>query len=155
MRPIPQIAGSPEHLRARDGLRLRLLLCSEELRARYHSPVFLCGSGLRGDDPKDRDVRVILESAVFDAYDRQYWGLESAMRSEEQRQMNLLPFDVRIYPERLWYRGGALPLDALEFAPAPVAGNSSKTGGSTCAGDARRGAFRPRGAVLCRAPFEH
>jgi tetratricopeptide (TPR) repeat protein len=120
VRPIPQFAHSPEYLRTRNDLRLRLLLCGEEMRARYRCPVYLCGSGLETADPQDWDIRPIVESAIFGAYDTQYWGIESAMRTEEQRKMNLLPFDVRIYPDRLWYSANALRLDDLEFAAEPV-----------------------------------
>jgi tetratricopeptide (TPR) repeat protein len=114
LRQLPVFAGSPEHLRRRQDLRLRLALCANDLRLRYGGQVWLVGSGLRLEEPADWDVRVIVDSDAFDAHDHLFWGKESVARSTSFSQMLKANFDVRVYPSRLWYVGEALSLTSYE-----------------------------------------
>lgn len=116
MSALPIFESSPVHLREREDLRLRLLLCAEELRFRYDGAVWLCGSGVAEADPKDWDVRVVVSNVVFDSRGHHYWSLESALRTQAQCRSNKLNFDIRIFPSRLWYQGDALRLDTYEVA---------------------------------------
>ena len=92
-----------------------MMLCAEEMRIRYGGRIWLCGSGLTCSDPRDWDVRVILDDKIFDAREHLYWSTEAALRTREQSKLNLLNFDIRIYPQRLWYEVSAIRLD--EYAP--------------------------------------
>ena len=118
---LPCFLNCPAHLRARSDLRLRLVLCEEDLRLRYGGSVRLCGSGTTVDNPVDWDVRIILDNAAFDAHEHIYWSQEAALRTQEQSKINHLNFDIRIYPSRLWYEVGSLALDAFELRPPQVA----------------------------------
>jgi len=119
MRSLPQFEGSPEHLRGRADLRLRLMLCAEELHMRYPCDVYLCGSGLQREDPEDWDVRGIFANEVFDEHGPSYWAMEAALFTTEQEKLQGLALDVRLLPSRLFYRLGALSLDRHEASAAP------------------------------------
>lgn len=99
----------------------RLMLCAEEMNLRFpEAQLWLSGSALVEMEPKDWDVRIVLPNDIFDEHDSIYWNTEAVLLTTMQTKSNHLPFDIRIYPARVWYIGDGLSLTQYKVQSVSV-----------------------------------